>query len=699
MWPLWTSVRPAYNCTWIRDCGDRDSYQTVEIDGNRFCLTRLGFGLSIGPEVMRSVVKTILQHYAVMQRAVLGFVVDLLVDESVASADAVVGHFARFGLQCKPPVRAADGARMLGLRVFSEAGALRWRRDNPVDSPPVRITRRAVFSWCGQLVAHLPLCGWLRPAAAWLKRQVNSVTRGWDDEVDNAPLREQMDAVWARLATDDPATGPWCVAGSSAVVWTDASSLAVDVLLTSCDGEPIEDACWLLRDDSGHINMAELDAAIRGINLAVAWGMDTIEVRTDSVTVHRWIDDTMSGRARLRTKAQSEILIRRRIGIIKQLADELSLTLSVTLVRSAENRSDAITRVPAEWLRHARDAGDEPAAGSAAALCGGDRASPTVSEVHDRAGHPGVRRTLYFARREITGGVTRAEAQSVVSQCDVCRSIDPSPVQLPRGSLEVDDVWSRLAIDITHYQSRDYLWVIDCGPSRFCLWRLLRRPDAESVTEHLERIFCERGAPSELLCDNDTVFRSRRFGAFSARWRVSLRFRAAYAPSGNGIVERNHRTVKVLAARKQCSVDEAVHLYNVSPRDGETMTEAPACAVYKYRVRDPVSGLGGHSADRAAQRDRDRGRGYVIGDPVWLRRRGTRCSEPSVPGVVTAVNSQWVVEIDGVPRHIRDVRQRNQTDSPDLSAADDAPESDELLARTAACGNRSASGGQHRRYH
>ena len=412
--------------------------------------------------------------------------------------------------------------------------------------------------------------------------------------------------------------------------------------------------------------MAELDAAIRGINLAVAWGMETIEVRTDSVTVHRWIDDAMSGRARLRTKAQSEILIRRRIGIIKQLADELSLTISVTLVRSAENRSDAITRVPAEWLRQARDAGDEPAAGSAAALCGGGRAAPTVSEVHDRAGHPGVRRTLYFARREIAGGVTRAEAQSVVSQCDVCRSIDPSPVQLPRGSLEVDDVWSRLAIDITHYQSRDYLSVIDCGPSRFCLWRLLRRPDAESVTELLERIFCERGAPSELLCDNDTVFRSRRFGAFSARWRVSVRFRAAYAPSGNGIVERNHRTIKVIVARKQCSVDEAVHLYNVSPRDGETMAEAPACAVYKYRVRDRVSGLGGHSADRAAQRDRDRGRGYVIGDPVWLRRRGTRCSESSVPGVVTAVNSPWVVEIDGVPRHIRDVRRRNQTDSPDL---------------------------------
>ena len=655
-------------------------YQTVKIGGTRYCLTRLGFGLSVAPEVMRSVVQTILQQDAEMQRAVLGYVDDLLVDETVVSAEAVMNHFARFGLQCKPPVRAADGARMLGLRVFRTADGLQWRRDNAVDSPPVRITRRAVFSWCGQLVAHLPLCGWLRPAAAWMKRRANSVTRGWDDEADDAALRGQMRAVWERLAADDPAAGPWCVSGDSAVVWTDASSLAVGVLLASCDGAPIEDACWLRRDDSGHINMAELDAAIRGINLAVAWGMSTIDVRTDSVTVHHWIGDAVSGRARLRTKAQSELLIRRRVSIIRQLVDELSLTLSVTLVRSAENRADALTRVPAEWLRDARGAAEGPAAAAAAAPCGGDRAVPSVAEIHARAGHPGVRRTLYFARREITGGVARAEVQAVVAQCDVCRSIDPSPLRLPRGDLEVDEVWARLAIDITHYRNRNYLTVIDCGQSRFCLWRLLRRPDADSVVEHLDSVFCERGAPAELLCDNDTVFRSRRFGAFAASWRVTMRFRAAYAPSGNGIIERNHRTVKVIAARKQCSIDEAVHLYNVSPRDAGAMAEAPVSAVYKYSVRDRVSGPRGDGADLAAPSSCSGKRGYSVGDLVWVRCRGTRCSRTSVPGAVTAVVSQWVMEVDGVPRHVRDIRRRDEPGPPaDHSAADEAPDADELL--------------------
>ena len=71
----------------------------------------------------------------------------------------------------------------------------------------------------------------------------------------------------------------------------------------------------------------------------------------------------------------------------------------------------------------------------------------------------------------------------------------------------------------------------------------------------------------EFLCDNDTVFRSRCIASFAARWSVTLRFRAAHAPSGNGIVERNHRTVKVIAARKQCSIAEAVHLYNAAPRE------------------------------------------------------------------------------------------------------------------------------------
>ena len=763
-------------------------YQTVVVRGRRFCLTRLGFGLNIAPLVMKAVVRAVLSQDPVVERAVLPYVDDLLVNEDIISADRVVQHFSRFGLACKPPQRPVDGARMLGLRVRREMGVLHWTRDNGVPAPPARLTRRAVFAWCGKLVSHLPVCGWLRPAAAWLKRRANAVTGSWDDVTDDAALRAQVAQVHARLDSADPARGQWCWTGGRATVWTDASSIATGVVIETPDGGVMEDACWLRPVDAAatHINMAELDAAIRGLNLAVAWGVKDVDLRTDSATVHRWIDDAISGRARLRTKAQSEMLIRRRVDIIRQLVEELQLTVVVSLVRSGDNRADALTRVPREWLRSdgltagcavgnhgdvvshglcgedsgtgcaalshvtaeareltddaacgrsvgAGDASADPASAGVRAPAGGACPSsgacrstgacvaagrgdsqawerhPTrggdagavggcdsrvrecrpargevpdavadiearIVAVHERAGHPGIRRTLYFARRDVSRRITRVQVRSVVQECDVCRSVDPAPVRWRHGSLGVAATWSRLAIDVTHYKGKSYLSVIDCGPSRFAVWRQLRRPDATEISGHLDQLFMERGAPAEVLADNDTVFRGRQVAALAARWGVALRFRAVHEPGGNGIVERSHRTVKVIAARRDCSIAEAVHIYNATPRDGERAETAPAAGIFRYALRDCVRPA--RTDDRAQESSprrpapaSDRTRPQV-GDQVWMRRRGTRCTEVSRRGTVTRVVSPQVVEVDGVPWHVRDVRPRYEEE--DGVAADGA---------------------------
>ena len=650
-------------------------FQIVMVRGQRYCLTRLGFGLNVAPLVMKAVVKTILAQDPEIERAVLPYVDDLLVNEDIVCAEQVSAHFAAYGLECKKPCRAEDGARLLGLHVQSCDGQLWWTRDNTITPPPTQVTRRSIFAWCGRLVAHMPLGGWLRPAAAWLKRRANEVTQGWNDAVKDDSLRDHMRYVAARLATEDPCHGAWCVRGDRAVVWTDASSLASGIVVETPQGVAIEDACWLRRqDDTTHINMAELDAAVRGVNLAIAWGMKHIELRTDSATVHRWLDDALSGRARLRTKAHGEMLIRRRVEVIRQLVTEFSLALSVTLVRSAENRADVLTRVPVEWMR------SDKTTVAAAEAEGEPDVRPSIADLHVSAGHPGIRRTLYFARRELDRVVTRAEVRDVVKKCDVCRCIDPAPVKWRQGSLGVEETWWRLAIDITHHVGRDYLSIIDCGPSRFCVWRQLRRADSDTVVKELEQVFFERGAPVEVLLDNDTVFRGRQFSAFARRWGVFLRFRAAYAASGNGIVERNHRTVKVIAARKHCSIPEAVHLYNITPRDGATATEAPANAVYRHRVRDRVCSSPEQPAEVSIPSN-DGSQKYSLGDAVWIRKRGERCTSVSQPGIVTRVNSPQVVEVDGMPRHVRDVRHRDlatledseSTHSDSDEAKDDPP--------------------------
>jgi len=686
-------------------------YQTVIIRGQRYCLTRLGFGLNVAPSVMKAVIRTVLSQDSEVERAVCPYVDDLLVDEEVVSAERVVEHFGRFGLECKPPARAEDGARMLGLRVQQVAGELLWSRDSAIAAPPERVTRRTVFAWCGRLVAHLPVCGWLRPAAAWLKRRANAVTSGWDDVTDDETLHAQIIHVCERLSAADPARGRWCWTGDRAIVWTDASSIAAGVVVETPDGGVMEDACWLRPDGSAadHINMAELDAAIRGLNLAIAWGAREVDLRTDSAAVHRWISDALSGRARLRTRAAGEMLIRRRVGIIRQLVEELELSMTVALVRSEKNPADALTRVPKAWVRdvdvtaggaeEAAPAGREHVAPgeTAAVVCGatradvteGDTLSASVRAAHERAGHPGVRRTLYFARRDVSRDVTRAAVRAVLERCDVCRSIDPAPVQWQRGSLGVAETWKRIAIDVTHHQRRSYLSVIDCGPSRFCVWRPLRHADANEVVSHLEQLFLERGAPVEILMDNDTVFRSQRFAALAAKWAVELRFRAVYEPGGNGIVERVHRTVKVIATRKSCSIPEAVHLYNVTPRDGSDEASSPAGGLYRYAVRDCVRPAADQPDTAADQPERAGAEPdiaspgaavtYKVGDAVWVRRRGTRCTEQSRRGVVTGIVSTQVVEVDGLPWHVRCLRRRHDgvVTGSDSRTSSDSRDSDE----------------------
>lgn len=68
--------------------------------------------------------------------------------------------------------------------------------------------------------------------------------------------------------------------GDEARVWVDASSLALGVVI-EVNRCMIEDASWLDAEDSSHINMAELDAVIKGLNLALAWRMKKIDRATD----------------------------------------------------------------------------------------------------------------------------------------------------------------------------------------------------------------------------------------------------------------------------------------------------------------------------------------------------------------------------------------------------------------------------------
>ena len=84
--------------------------------------------------------------------------------------------------------------------------------------------------------------------------------------------------------------------GREVIVWIDASSLATSVVVES--GESlIKDVCWLQPAcEDKHINLAELNAILRGINLALQWKATVLHLKTDSACVHRWVSDALSGK-------------------------------------------------------------------------------------------------------------------------------------------------------------------------------------------------------------------------------------------------------------------------------------------------------------------------------------------------------------------------------------------------------------------
>ena len=111
----------------------------------------------------------------------------------------------------------------------------------------------------------------------------------WEDEIDHEVLCVIQEVI-TEVKNRDPVKGEWHIGRSKeGVIWCDASSLALGAIL-EIGGMTAEDAAWLRKkNDNTHINVAELDAIMKGINLALKWSLQAVEIRTDSATVPSWI--------------------------------------------------------------------------------------------------------------------------------------------------------------------------------------------------------------------------------------------------------------------------------------------------------------------------------------------------------------------------------------------------------------------------
>ncbi|XP_004206279.1 uncharacterized protein LOC101239763 [Hydra vulgaris] len=267
-----------------------------------------------------------------------------------------------------------------------------------------------------------------------------SLTKGWDDEVCDENLKRELQEVYDEVVKCDPAYGDWAVHSDEGNVWVDASFLASGAVI-QVGKTTEEDATWLRKEMSeDHINMAELDAVMRGMNMALTWKLKKVTIFTDSATVFHWVSDTLSGNSRLKSKAMGEMLIRRRLSVLQQSIEEYGINVN------AKHSSNLVGAVFAE--------------------------TESISSIHKRIEHFGVNRTLNFVRKVIPTA-TENDVREVIKNCEPCQSIDPAPVQWEKGKLSVKENWERVAMDIRHFGTEKFLTLVDCGPSRYALWRQL----------------------------------------------------------------------------------------------------------------------------------------------------------------------------------------------------------------------------------
>ena len=98
-------------------------------------------------------------------------------------------------------------------------------------------------------------------------------------------------------------------------------------------------------------------------------------------------------------------------------------------------------------------------------------------------------------------------------------------------------------------------------------------------------------------------------GQFADEWGIALQFWAAYTPGGNGIVERNHRTIKRIVQRGGITPEEATFWYNVTPRK---RTEETSNLLFRYHWRVPFD------VNLCAE-DKDVKNSFSVGDEVWVQ--------------------------------------------------------------------------------
>ncbi|KAK4307617.1 hypothetical protein Pmani_020637 [Petrolisthes manimaculis] len=79
------------------------------------------------------------------------------------------------------------------------------------------------------------------------------------------------------------------------------------------------------------------------------------------------------------------------------------------------------------------------------------------------------------------GHVSTTCSGNAVGEMESAPASAPAPAKWQKERLGVSDIWGRVSMDTCYVGNQLYLTLIDCGPTRYAIWKRLRRQDSSSI--------------------------------------------------------------------------------------------------------------------------------------------------------------------------------------------------------------------------
>lgn len=114
-------------------------------------------------------------------------------------------------------------------------------------------------------------------------------------------------------------------------------------MLLEIGGVKVADVAWFwIADD--HINVAELDAVLKWVNLALKLRQRSTWIQTNLATTLDWVRSVIIDEKWIQAKGAAEMLVKCYLRVLGELAPKFGLKVSVLFVPSEGNKADILTR-------------------------------------------------------------------------------------------------------------------------------------------------------------------------------------------------------------------------------------------------------------------------------------------------------------------------------------------------------------------